>query len=180
MSRCVERVTPPPARDAQMFPRRSDTSWTVTFHPREISHRETKSTIRPSLPEDDSIASSSAASATTSTMATIVAIRRTALQAAAMTRLVVRRSLLIHLSAAEGMSVDHARPIYVAILGTDALLAARPVDAVQLSRACQSAGFDLVVPVSWGEEVIANYIGERLASHRPSTVVVSACPLVPP
>jgi hypothetical protein len=85
---------------------------------------------------------------------------------------------LIHLSAAEGMSVDHARPIYVAILGTDALLAARPVDPVQLSRACQSAGFDLVVPVSWGEEVIATYVGERLASRRSSTMVVSACPLV--
>jgi iron only hydrogenase large subunit len=76
------------------------------------------------------------------------------------------------------MSVDHARPIYVAILGTDALLAARPVDPVQLSRACQSAGFDLVVPVSWGEEVIATYVGERLASRRASTMVVSACPLV--
>ena len=76
------------------------------------------------------------------------------------------------------MSVDHARPIYVAILGTDALLAARPVDPVQLSRACQSAGFDLVVPVSWGEEIIATYVGERLASRRVSTMVVSACPLV--
>jgi len=76
------------------------------------------------------------------------------------------------------MSVDHARPIYVAILGTDALLAARPVDAVQLSRACQSAGFDLVVPVSWGEEIIATYVGERLAARGASTVVVSACPLV--
>jgi hypothetical protein len=76
------------------------------------------------------------------------------------------------------MSVDHARPIYVAILGTDALLAARPVDAVQLSRACQSAGFDLVVPVSWGEEIIATYVGERLAARFASTVVVSACPLV--
>ncbi|HEX6943105.1 MAG TPA: [Fe-Fe] hydrogenase large subunit C-terminal domain-containing protein [Gemmatimonadaceae bacterium] len=76
------------------------------------------------------------------------------------------------------MSVDHARPIYVAILGTDAFLAAGPVDPVQLSRACQSAGFDLVVPVSWGEEIIATYVGERLASQRATTVVVSACPLV--
>lgn len=81
-------------------------------------------------------------------------------------------------SAAEGMSVDHARPIFVAILGNDALLAARPVDAVQLSRACQSAGFDLVVPVSWGEEIIATYVGERLASRFVSTLVVSACPMV--
>jgi hypothetical protein len=76
------------------------------------------------------------------------------------------------------MSADHARPIYVAILGTDALLAARPVDPVQLTRACQSAGFDFVVPVSWGEEVIATYVGERLASQRPATVVFSTCPMV--
>src|SRR5512139_485210 len=76
------------------------------------------------------------------------------------------------------MSADHARPIYVAILGTDTLLAARPVDPVQLTRACQRAGFDFVVPVSWGEEVIATYVGERLASSHASTLVVSACPLV--
>src|SRR5512145_35531 len=76
------------------------------------------------------------------------------------------------------MSAEPVGPIYVAILGTDALLAARPVDAVQLSRACQSAGFDLVVPVSWGEEIIATHVGDRLASRGAATVVVSACPLV--
>ena len=76
------------------------------------------------------------------------------------------------------MSADLARPMYVAILGTDALLAARPIDPVQLTRACQSAGFDFVVPVSWGEEVIATHVGERLASGRASTLVLSACPLV--
>ena len=100
------------------------------------------------------------------------------MQAATLTTREPRRSLRIHLRAAAGMSADHARPIYVAILGTDALLAARPVDPVQLTRACQSAGFDFVVPVSWGEEVIATYLGERLASGRPSTVVVSACSMV--
>jgi hypothetical protein len=76
------------------------------------------------------------------------------------------------------MSPDLARPIYVAILGTDTLLAARPVEPVQLTVACQRAGFDFVVPVSWGEEVIATYVGERLASRHVSTLVVSACPLV--
>lgn len=76
------------------------------------------------------------------------------------------------------MPADLARPIYVAILGSDTLLAARPVDPVQLTRACQRAGFDFVVPVSWGEEVVATYIGERLASHHVTTMVVSTCPLV--
>ena len=72
------------------------------------------------------------------------------------------------------MSEDHARPIYVAILGTDAVLAARPVDPVQLTRACQLAGFDLVVPVSWGEEVIADHLA---ALNGSGSVVAAICPL---
>jgi hypothetical protein len=76
------------------------------------------------------------------------------------------------------MSADHARPIYVAILGTDALLAARPVDPVQLMRACQLAGFDFVAPVSWGEELIASHLADRVASMNASrTVVAAVCPL---
>lgn len=72
------------------------------------------------------------------------------------------------------MSADHARPIYVAILGTDAILAARPVDSVQLARACQLAGFDVVVPVSWGEEVIADHLA---ALNGSGSVVAAICPL---
>src|SRR5512139_2894708 len=76
------------------------------------------------------------------------------------------------------MSADHARPIYVAILGTDTLLAARPVDPVQLMRACQLAGFDFVAPVSWGEELIASHLADRVASMNGSRSVVAAvCPL---
>ena len=44
VSRCVESVTPRPARDAQTFARPLATSWSVTFQPRAISQRETKST----------------------------------------------------------------------------------------------------------------------------------------
>ena len=72
------------------------------------------------------------------------------------------------------VAADHARPIYVAILGTDAILAARPVDSVQLARACQLAGFDIVVPVSWGEELIA----DQLASiNGTGSIVAAICPL---
>src|SRR3954449_3304956 len=73
VSRCVESVTPPPARDAQMFARPFATSCDVTFQPRAISQRETKSTAGPSAPVEDWRASSSAASATTSVIALIVA-----------------------------------------------------------------------------------------------------------
>src|SRR5574338_1702428 len=76
------------------------------------------------------------------------------------------------------MSEDHARPIYVAVLGTDAVLAARPVDPVQLTRACLLAGFDFVVPVSWGEELIAAHLAGRIATSNGSgSVVAAVCPL---
>lgn len=77
------------------------------------------------------------------------------------------------------MSVDHAKPIFVAILGTDALLAARPVDPVQLTRACQTVGFDFVAPVTWGEELLATQVAERLSRSEVSCSAVAAiCPLV--
>ena len=69
-------------------------------------------------------------------------------------------------------------PIYVAIIGTDTLLAARPVDWVQLTHACRRAGFDFVAPVSWGEELIASHVGERMAVAPRSTMVASSCPFV--
>jgi hypothetical protein len=69
-------------------------------------------------------------------------------------------------------------PIFVAILGTDAVLAARPVDWVQLTLACQRAGFDFVAPVSWGEELIASHVGDRLAEPSRTTTVSSSCPFV--
>jgi hypothetical protein len=76
------------------------------------------------------------------------------------------------------MSADQARPIYVAILGTDAVLAARPVDPVQLTRACQLAGFDFVVPVSWGEELIAAHLAGRIGSaNGAGSMVAAVCPL---
>ncbi|HEX6313569.1 MAG TPA: hypothetical protein VFZ73_01870 [Gemmatimonadaceae bacterium] len=76
------------------------------------------------------------------------------------------------------MSVAHARPIYVAIIGSDTLLAARPADPLQLTRACLVAGFDLVVPVSWGEEVIAHDLAEQLSRNAsPESAVAAACPL---
>ena len=53
------------------------------------------------------------------------------------------------------MTDGHDKAMYAAIIGTDFFLAARPVDPIQLSRACQAAGFALVVPVSLGEELIA-------------------------
>jgi len=78
------------------------------------------------------------------------------------------------------MSDDYVTPIYVAILGTDAVLAARPVEPVQLTRACMTAGFGFVAPVSWGEELIACHLADRMsdAGRVAPALVASSCPLV--
>ena len=76
------------------------------------------------------------------------------------------------------MSEDRLLPLQVAMLGTDAMLAAGPVEPVQLWRACQNIGFDFVIPVSWGEELIATWVGSRVAERDPGATVIASCPLV--
>ncbi len=69
-----------------------------------------------------------------------------------------------------------APPFSIAILGNDAFLAAAPVLPVQLMHAALAAGFDAVVPVSLGDELVA---GEtlRLAQLRGRRPVIQcACP----
>ncbi len=64
------------------------------------------------------------------------------------------------------------------IIGTDALLAARPATAIQLARACMRAGYDFVAPVSWGEELLATHvIDEVRRTSVPASVIVN-CPFV--
>jgi hypothetical protein len=65
----------------------------------------------------------------------------------------------------------------VLILGTDAVLAAAPATPVQLVHACQAAGYDAVIPASWGDELIAARAIERL--HKvDGPVVQCSCPRV--
>lgn len=63
------------------------------------------------------------------------------------------------------------------VLGTDAVLAAAPSNAVQLTHACLAAGFDAVIPASWGDELIAARVIERL-ERTDTPVVQCSCPLV--
>lgn len=76
------------------------------------------------------------------------------------------------------MRSEPTGPIQAVILGTDAVLAARPAEPIQLARACQRAGFDFVAPVSWGEELLATRIADVVDEHRPATLVVAHCPFV--
>jgi len=64
------------------------------------------------------------------------------------------------------------------ILGTDALLAARPASPVQLAHACLALGYDGVVPASWGDELVADAAMHRLRERHEGPAVLCACPNV--
>lgn len=70
------------------------------------------------------------------------------------------------------------RPTAVAIAGTDLVLAAFPATPVQLSHALQRLGFDVVVPASWGDELLAGATLERLDERGGVPAVFCACPRV--
>ncbi|HWG53430.1 MAG TPA: [Fe-Fe] hydrogenase large subunit C-terminal domain-containing protein [Gemmatimonadaceae bacterium] len=70
------------------------------------------------------------------------------------------------------------RPSSVAILGTDAILAALPASAVQLAHACGALGYDMVFPGSWGDEIVARQCLERLGPHSGTPAILAACPHV--
>jgi hypothetical protein len=66
----------------------------------------------------------------------------------------------------------------VAILGVDALLAARPATPVQLAHACQAAGYAAVYPVTWGDELLAAACMRRVAARGDDPAIFCACPHV--
>jgi hypothetical protein len=68
-------------------------------------------------------------------------------------------------------------PLDVVVLGNDALLAARPASPLQLERAVRRAGYDFVVPASWGEEAVAARVG-AVARERQEPIVPAHCPFV--
>ena len=69
-------------------------------------------------------------------------------------------------------------PRAAVILGNDAVVAARPSSLSELVRACRAAGFDIVVPPSWGDELVADGYLARLTDRRDGVVVACACPRV--
>jgi hypothetical protein len=66
----------------------------------------------------------------------------------------------------------------IAVLGADTMLAALPATPVQLSHACRLAGYDLAVPASWGDELIAAESLHQLAERGARPAVMCACPHV--
>jgi hypothetical protein len=65
----------------------------------------------------------------------------------------------------------------VIILGTDVAIAAAPATPVQLAHACQAAGYDAVIPASWGDELVASRVLERIRGSE-TPLVQCSCPHV--
>lgn len=63
------------------------------------------------------------------------------------------------------------------IVGADALLAARPATPVQVAHAGAAAGYDGVIPATWGDELIARRVLDRL-SEADAPLIHGSCPLV--
>ncbi len=71
-------------------------------------------------------------------------------------------------------------PHDVAIVGNDLLLRALPAQPVQVAHAVAVSGYEFVVPVSWGEELVAEAALQRLALAGSSAgpQVFCCCPRV--
>ncbi|MGH7712232.1 MAG: [Fe-Fe] hydrogenase large subunit C-terminal domain-containing protein, partial [Gemmatimonadaceae bacterium] len=58
------------------------------------------------------------------------------------------------------------------------LLATLPATPVQLAHACYRFGFHIVVPASWGDELVAHAVLEDLRERDRGPVIQCTCPLV--
>ena len=75
-------------------------------------------------------------------------------------------------------STGALKPVAVIIVGADTVLAARPATPIQLWHACAAAGYDLAVPATWGDELIAGESLRSLGGHPEQVAVMCSCPLV--
>ena len=73
---------------------------------------------------------------------------------------------------------QHLRPLEIAIVGSDLLIAALPGRPLQVAHAIHACGYDLVIPASWGDELVARYGLEALDQAGSRPMVFSACPKV--
>lgn len=86
-----------------------------------------------------------------------------------------------HVSAPAAAAAAAGRDVRVEsllVVGNDAALAARPASPVQLAHAALRAGFDAVVPASWGDELVAAECARRLAGRGEQAAIFCACPEV--
>lgn len=66
----------------------------------------------------------------------------------------------------------------VLVIGTDTLIEALPARPIQLAHACGALGFHLTIPLSWGDELVAEAALRSLESRGPAPAVFCSCPIV--
>lgn len=66
----------------------------------------------------------------------------------------------------------------VLVVGTDTLIEALPARPIQLANACGAFGFDLAIPLSWGDELVAEAALRTLENRGPAPAILCACPMV--
>jgi hypothetical protein len=66
----------------------------------------------------------------------------------------------------------------VLVVGTDTLMEVLPARPIQLAHACGALGFDLVIPLSWGDELVAEAALRALETRPPAPAILCSCPLV--
>lgn len=69
-------------------------------------------------------------------------------------------------------------PLAVVVIGNDALIEALPALPLQLAHACQAAGYHYVLPLSWGDELVAETVLRTIQDRPGEAAVLGACPLV--
>src|SRR5438093_1436977 len=77
-----------------------------------------------------------------------------------------------------GLAQRQTPAVPLVILGTDAVLAALPATPVQLAHACMRAGFANVIPASWGDELVAWAVIQRLSLLGADPAIQCSCPVV--
>src|SRR5436190_26265 len=87
-------------------------------------------------------------------------------------------SKLMTFGAPESRTSNSMRIPAIVVLGADALLAALPSTPIQLAHACVLAGYESVIPASWGDELIAAASLRALRNHGQLPAIQCSCPHV--
>jgi hypothetical protein len=75
-------------------------------------------------------------------------------------------------------TANPADGLSVLVVGNDTLIEMLPTRPIQLARACGRVGFDLVVPLSWGDELVAQAVLAILSDRPAEPAVLCTCPIV--
>lgn len=80
--------------------------------------------------------------------------------------------------APDSTTTNSMRMPSIVILGADALVAALPATPIQIAHACALVGYQLVVPASWGDELIAAATMRALRDRAQLPAIQCSCPFV--